>query len=217
MPLWRLQRVGPERLDFLYEERVVDGETIVLRPGIAECFQQQFTIVQALVQMSWLTFVQRLPANRDLVGPTGDLAEFLFGSERSALGAIIAGLDDLQANRCFYCGRRLSGPIEVDHFIPWSRYPRDLGHNFVLADRLCNQHKADMLAAAVHLEHWVDRNQRENARLRDIFTAARCVWDEDASFSVTEWAYEQAERAGSLVWLRGRETCPLSADWRRLF
>src|SRR5688500_17197239 len=34
MPLWKLQRVGPDRLDVFYEERLNDG-AIVLRPGIA--------------------------------------------------------------------------------------------------------------------------------------------------------------------------------------
>jgi hypothetical protein len=35
MPLWKLQLVGRERLDFLYEERLIDG-AIVLRPGEPE-------------------------------------------------------------------------------------------------------------------------------------------------------------------------------------
>ena len=76
MPLWKLQRVGADRLDFLYEERLIGG-AIVLRPGIAAYFQQQFIVVQALVQMAWLSFVQKLPPNRQLLGSTGDLADFL--------------------------------------------------------------------------------------------------------------------------------------------
>jgi hypothetical protein len=35
----------------------------------------------------------------------------------------------------------------VDHFIPWSRYPADLGHNFVLAHDRCINAKSDYLAA----------------------------------------------------------------------
>ena len=216
MPLWKLQRVGADRLDFLYEERLVDG-AIVLRPGIAKCFQQQFGIVQALVQMGWLSFVQRLPPNRQLLGSTGDLAAFLFGSERGALGMLIAGLTELQTNQCFYCGRSLSSQTDVDHFIPWSRYPRDLGHNFVLAHRTCNQSKAEMLAAAGHLERWLIRNDRNSAKLQEIFSAAHFVSDADASVSVTEWAYDQADRAQSLVWVRGRETSRLSPEWRKMF
>jgi hypothetical protein len=124
------------------------------------------------------------------------------------------GLRDLQGNRCFYCDRLFANAIEVDHFIPWSRYPRDLGHNFVLADRTCNQHKSEMLGATAHLRRWVERNRREDAHLRNIFETTPFLVDADASSSVTEWAYDQAERAGSVVWVRGRETSHLSSDWR---
>jgi hypothetical protein len=217
MPLWKLQRVGADRLDFLYEEKLLD-ESIVLRPGIAECFRQQFTVVQALVQMAWLTFVQRLPANRELLGSTGDLADFLFGSERSGLSAIVNGLRDLQHGECFYCQRRLQETVEVDHFIPWSRYPRDLGHNFVLAHDTCNRDKRDMLAAPIHLTRWVERNDKENEALRQIFDDARFVYDMDASLTVAEWSYETAERSGALVWVQKKgQTTHLTPEWRRLF
>lgn len=215
MPLWKLQRVGPDRLVCLYEEKLIDG-AIVLLPGVAAFFQRQFGIVQALVQMAWLSFVQELAPNRALLGSTGNLAEFLFGSNRTALRALIDGLTGMQAARCFYCGRALRDQLEVDHFVPWSRYPRDLGHNFVLAHRTCNQRKGDMLAAVDHLERWVARNRTREPELQQIFAAARFLGDADASFSVTEWAYGLAERSGSRVWVRGRETCRLPGDWRRL-
>jgi 5-methylcytosine-specific restriction endonuclease McrA len=217
MPLWKLQRVGPvERLDFLYEEKLVDG-AIVLRPGVAAAFQRQFTIVQALVQMAWITFVQKLPPNRALLGMTGDLAEFLFGAERAGLRAIVEGLTDLQEGVCFYCARAMRESVAVDHFIPWARYPRDLGHNFVLVHATCNQHKRDMLAGPAHLERWVWRTAEHGPRLQEIFDAARFVFDADASMSVAEWSYENAERAGALVWVKGSETLRLSNEWRRAF
>ena len=214
-PLWRLQLVGLDRLDFLYEERLIDG-AVVLRPGIASFFQQQFRVVQALVQMAWLTFVQNLAPNRALLGTAGDLAEFLFGADRSGLRAIVEGLCTVQANRCFYCGRVMSADVAVDHFIPWSRYPRDLGHNFVLAHAVCNQSKRDMLAAPVHLERWVTRTLAEPKALKEVFDGARFMHDVDASMSVVEWSYESAERIGAALWLRGKETCHLSPDWRRI-
>ena len=34
----------------------------------------------------------------------------------------------------------------VGHVIPWSRYPRDLAQNFVLALSACNLDKGDMLS-----------------------------------------------------------------------
>lgn len=216
MPLWKLQTVGAGKLDFLYEEKLVDSG-IVLRPGIAECFRQQFAVVQALVQMAWLTFIQRLPANQKILGSTGDLADFLFGAERSGLSAIVSGLRDLQRDKCFYCQTALREKVEVDHFIPWSRYPRDLGHNFVLAHGGCNLDKRDMLAAPVHLEHWAERNARDAIALRQIFDEARFLHDLDASLTVARWQYEAAERGGALVWMRKKgETVPLTKEWRRI-
>jgi len=214
MPLWKLQRVGGDLVDFLYEQKLVDGG-ILLRPGIAACFRLQFTVVQSLVQLAWLTFIQRLPSNQKLLGSTGDLANFLFGSQRAGLGRIVEGLADLQAGCCFYCGRGMEQRMEVDHFIPWSRYPRDLGHNFVLAHDTCNRDKRDMLAAPVHLARWVERNEHQHTALQQIFDDARFVSDLDASSTVVEWSYETAEKMGSLVWIRKRgETARLTNEWR---
>ena len=217
MPLWKLQLVGKERLDFLYEERLVE-KGIVLRPGIATCFRAQFPVVQALVQAAWLSFVQRLPLNRPVLGSTTDLADFLFGCERSGLRVIAEGLLDLQKRRCFYCGGEIRDAGAVDHFIPWSRYPLDLGHNFVLAHAACNNDKRDMLAAGGHLERWVQRNDSEATVLNEIFGAARFPFDADASLSVAEWAYDNAERAGALVWVRCKgQTSRLTAEWKDCF
>jgi len=217
MPLWKLQLVGRERLDFIYEERLVE-RGIVLRPGIAACFRAQFPVVQALVQAAWLSFVQCLPLNRPVLGSTTDLADFLFGCERSGLRVIAEGLLDLQKKRCFYCGVAVREGGVVDHFIPWSRYPLDLGHNFVLAHAACNNDKRDMLAASGHLERWVQRNDGEATVLNEIFGAARFPFDADASLSVAEWAYENAEQAGALVWIRCKaQTTRLTAEWRGCF
>ena len=217
MPLWKLQRVGRDRLDFLYEERLVEGG-IVLRPGIAAYFRAQFNIVRALVQTAWLSFVQQLPLNRPVLGSSTDLAEFLFGSERSGLTVIAAGLRDLQKGACFYCGNAIRDGGAVDHFIPWSRYPLDLGHNFVLVHGACNQDKRDMLAATAHLERWIERNDAQETALSQVFSAARFPFDADASSSVALWAYENAERAQALVWVRCRgQTARLSGEWRQWF
>lgn len=214
MPLWRLQLVGADRLDFLYKEELVDGG-IVLRPGVARCFREQFRVVQALVEMAWLNFVQRLPANQALLGSTGDLVDFLFGSERSALKALVAGLRDIQHGECFYCRTRMHDKVAVDHFIPWSRYPRDLGHNFVLAHDSCNLDKRDMLAAPLHLDRWVDRNTREDRAVRQILDEARFMHDLDASYTVAEWQYEMTARVRGLVWVAKKGvTERLSAAWR---
>ena len=75
-PLWRLQIVGNEKLDFLYGPSGPDH--IELRPGVSYCFRQFFPLVQDLVRAAWLRDVRRL--NGDLMGETTDLRDFLFGA-----------------------------------------------------------------------------------------------------------------------------------------
>jgi hypothetical protein len=92
-----------------------------------------------LVRSAWVRFVRELRRNRPLLGDSADLSEFVFGSDRSVLAPFRDLLWDVQSGRCFYCERpiRAAAPA-VDHFIPWSRYPMDLGQNLVLADERCN-------------------------------------------------------------------------------
>jgi hypothetical protein len=216
MPLWRLQRVGDELLECFYPNQLLDGG-IYLKPGVAACFALQFPVVQALVQLAWLRFIQQLPHNNGLIGQGGDLAEFLFGADRSVFGPLSLRLMDLQAGFCFYCRSSLRGNAHVDHFIPWVRYPRDLGHNFVLTHDSCNGAKGDRLAALPHLERWLERNVCQRAELDGIFGKARLLHDADTSIQVAAWSYESVDRAGGLVWSEGNNLVYLGRDWRKRF
>ena len=71
MALWKLQTVGKEKLDFLYEETEHDGK-VELRPGVAYCFRQFYSLIQDAVRSAWLRDVRSL--NGDLLGETLDLA-----------------------------------------------------------------------------------------------------------------------------------------------
>ena len=146
------------------------------------------------------------------LGTTTDLAEFLFGSERNDLSPIRPILTDLQAGRCFYCHKDMKIG-DVDHFIPWSRYPVDLGHNFVLAHGKCNSAKGAMLAAEEHLARWVERNRDHGAEIARECDRARVAHDLNASMQVARWAYGQAASAGALAWLRGAIHQGVSADF----
>lgn len=57
MPLWKLQTVGREKLDFLYHN-VGSGDGIVLRPGVAYCFRAFYDLILDLVRGAWLRFVR---------------------------------------------------------------------------------------------------------------------------------------------------------------
>jgi hypothetical protein len=52
--------------------------------------------------------------------------------------------------------------------IPWSRYPDDLGYNFVVTHKRCNEQKSDHLAALPHLERWAERNDTHRYALSSV-------------------------------------------------
>jgi hypothetical protein len=212
MPLWRLQTVGSAQLDFLYPNEG-HGDAIELRPGVAYCFRQFYELISDLVRGAWLRSVRQ--QNLQLIGEATDLGEFLFGSERNNLAAVRPVLEDLQQGQCFYCASELrKAATEVDHFVSWSRYPVDLGHNFVLADRRCNSQKRDRLPSYEHLCAWVERNHKHGIQLTEEFKRQGMTANLAASERIAHWAYAQTEAANGLTWLRGEELIPLASSWR---
>jgi 5-methylcytosine-specific restriction endonuclease McrA len=215
MPLWRLQVVGREELRFLYE-RGGSAREIVVQPGVAFCFRRFHPLLQDLVHGAWVRFVRTIPENRPLVGEANELEEFLFGSERASLVAFHPILRELQGGRCFYCHRPAGRQAAIDHFIPWSRYAMDLGHNFVLADADCNARKKDRLVSIDHLERWCGRNEQRGPELSQRFDEKGLLHDLSASLQITRWAYAQAEDAGAQVWAEKDELVALDPRWHLL-
>ena len=216
MPLWKLQRVGPDAvIDFLYPN-TGSGDEVELRPGVAFCLRRFHGLVTDLVRGAWIRFVRGLRENQALLGDTTNLDEFLFGSERADLSVYRQTLIEVQHGECFYCHRRVDGAGAVDHFIPWSRYPNDLGHNFVLADATCNGKKADRLASVEHLGRWCERNALHGPTLDNAFAAKSIPADRAASSRIARWAYEQTEMTGGLVWVSGDNLVTLDVAWRAL-
>ena len=213
MPLWKLQTVGDERLDFLYDN-LDGGSQITLKPGVAYCLRAFYGLLRDLIQGAWVRFVQRL--NTERLGHLADLGTFLFGSERNALEAYRPILLDVQGGKCFYCHDDLHRQMDVDHFVPWSRYPTDLGHNFVLSHPACNNAKSDYLAAEEHLGRWIERNQTHQDELQARLAAATLPHDLSASVRVTEWAYEQTQKSQGQVWVERKVLRHLRPEWRQL-
>lgn len=214
MPLWKLQTIGRAPLEFLYANGG-GGREITLKPGVAACFRKFHALVGDLVRGAWLRYVRE--QNLDVLGETADLNEFLFGSERNSLVAVRPVLMDLQRGRCFYCrGGITQGSAHVDHFVAWSRYPIDLGHNFVLADHRCNNKKRNRLPAVEHLARWAERNSDYGDQLTDALTDRGIVMELTASNRVAQWAYAQAEATSALTWVRADDMVPLDGDWRGL-
>lgn len=200
MPIPRLQVLGRQEDRFLYEynwaqdirQSIVTGyqrgtgtgfdNRLVLRHGVAEQLVRLNGLLRPLFYREWAVMVAHM--NRL---PEAELERFLFGSERISLEAVRSPLRSLQENRCFYCDGRISGSADVDHFIPWSRYPDDGLDNLVAAHPQCNNSKRDFLASADHVERWAERGRtldtalaavahdtgwpREAARSRSVATA----------------------------------------------
>src|SRR5262249_5618127 len=140
------------------------------------------------------------------------LEMFLFGADRTRTARIRAGLWEIQERRCFYCDARIQEPSrgQVDHFVPWSRYPDDTLDNFVVADNKCNGFKSNSLAAAHHLNRWTRRfvaEAKEYVQLADL--ASQAAWDRqpDRSLSVARAIYLRLPDDARL-WLRGKEFVP---------
>jgi hypothetical protein len=77
MPVWKLQTIGQERLNFLYAKHR-DGKTIILRPRVAYCFSKFHPLTADLVRGAWARYVRQ--QNLKLVGEITDLNEFFFRS-----------------------------------------------------------------------------------------------------------------------------------------
>jgi HNH endonuclease len=130
-------------------------------------------------------------------------------SDRTPTGRIRAGLWEIQGGRCFYCQTRVGDPlnVEVDHSVPWSRYPDDGLDNFVVADRECNGLKSNSLAASRHLAGWTRRfgtGSSEHSQLA--LLADQAGWDRhpDQSISVARAIYLRLPD-DSRLWLGGRD------------
>jgi hypothetical protein len=212
MPLWKLQTVGAERLDFLYEN-LDRGSRITLKPGVAYCFRNFYEMLRDLIEGAWIRFVQKL--NTESLGTMSDLGTFLFGQARSSLDVYRPILFDVQKGVCLYCQKPLLRQTQVDHFIPWSRYPADLGHNFVLAHTHCNNDKSDYVAAEQHLEAWAQRYADSRDELNERLIAATLPCDPTATIQVVRWIYHQIEKANGQVWVARGEMKHLSPGWEQ--
>jgi 5-methylcytosine-specific restriction endonuclease McrA len=204
-PINYLQNLGGGSDPFLYE-RVRGG--IVLKPGVAYCLRRFQPLVQQLARSHWVVHIKRNKLNSPMLGKADDLESFLFETPRQALTTIDAGLKKLTGSRCFYCGTTVHDS-DVDHFVPFSMYPRDLMHNFVLAHPSCNRSKSDTLAALPHLERWLEFISRHDDALNEIGEAAGRISDKSSCRSVARWGYSNAMSGGGQAWVKSNAYEPV--------
>ncbi len=213
-PLNYFQNFGGTTSDFLYE-RVGNGQ-VRLKVGVAYCLRRFFPLMQQLSRSHWVNHIKSNPRNHSILGAADDLEDFLFATSRQTLAAMANGLRKLDGPRCFYCGGTLNSS-DVDHFVPFSQYPRDLAHNFVLAHASCNRSKSATLAARPHLERWLERLVNRGDSIAEIGRTAGIVVDATVSLQIAAWGYTSAIASGGSAWLSPAKYEPIDASYGGCF
>ena len=167
MPLPRLQQIGNKYDEFIYlfyrddsinknHVKRKDFDNRILFLGNASQHLVRLAgLLRPIIQREWASMVAKI--NKDIIEDS-KLEEFLFGPKRRPLPSREKiALRELQNNRCFYCDQSMPKAVEVDHFMPWARYPDNGIENLVIADKTCNHSKRDFLAAATHVQRWIER------------------------------------------------------------
>lgn len=213
-PLKYLQNFGGGTDEFLYER--AGAGRVRLKPGVSYCLRRFQPLVQQLARSNWIGHVKGNRRNHAILGDADDLEEFLFATSRQSLTLLAEGLRKLDGPKCFYCGHGLNA-ADVDHFIPFSQYPRDLAHNFVLAHPSCNRSKSDTLAARPHVERWLERLTLLSDDIADVGLSAGMVVDAAVSKQVAAWGYSSAIQSQSRAWKAPSQYEMIDASYQILF
>lgn len=197
--LYRLQTVGTNKESqtdrFLYEHPPTAAdcaklERLTLKPGVAACLRRLRGVIIAMVEARWALWVRE---KNDSLATDRELEQFLFGATRTNVAVYAERFYDLQGGRCFYTSKKLDDPKsgEVDHFIPWARYPFDSPFNLVLASKAANNKLRDDLKPPEWREKWLERNNMHFLRLiapaHDGFAALR--EDRETVRAIAAWVY----------------------------
>lgn len=219
MPIPRLQILGATEDRVLYEygwsqdvrQGVVSAyqrgdpgafdNRLLLGPGVGAALMSLNTLLRPFIQREWLRLVEQF--NRARL-PQARLAEFLFDRDRAALLRVRAPLLRLQDRRCFYCRDALASAVEVDHFVPWARYPNNAIDNLVASHARCNNQKRDFLAAAPHVESWLKWRDLRSDDLAEVARAADWEAPTPRSRSVALALYELLPD-DARVWRAGKD------------
>jgi 5-methylcytosine-specific restriction endonuclease McrA len=197
-PINYLQNVGGGPLPFLYDRNT---SSITLKTGVAYCLRRFQPLIQQLARSRWTDYIKKNAKNIPILGEKDDLNSFLFETSRKTLALVCKELKVLYGCKCFYCNKATT-ELEVDHFIPFSMYPRDLMHNFVLACPSCNRSKSDSLAARIHLNRWVKAVMKNNDATTQIGEAVGVVANLETSLSIAQWSYGAASGGQVTGWVK---------------
>ncbi|ELN4659005.1 HNH endonuclease [Escherichia coli] len=200
MPVRYLQNINGQNFEFLYQLEQ-SKQQLTLLPQVMFCLRQFSEIIEELCQKRWIDYIRKNSTNTSILNKLPNLEQFMFEPSRNQLNAVANVLVELQDCRCFYCNKPMKkGNYAVDHFVPWSMYPSDTGHNFVLADSSCNSKKSNLLASDEFLYKWKERNKEQDLIIVDQISVLGFLTDRKRSHKVAEWAYAQANENNYIKW-----------------
>jgi len=152
-----------------------------------------------------MTHLKTNNKNRGILNSDSDLESFLFGASRETLIQLRPILIDYQHGKCFYCSKNITtnSKADIDHFIPWKKYSRNLAENLVLSCATCNRSKSDMLAAKVHLEKWLVEAVNNPKRNNEIHKFG-FLTNLECNKKISNWAYRNGVITNSKAWVRNK-------------
>lgn len=199
MPVRYLQNINGQNFEFLYRLEY-SNKQLTLLPQVMYCLRQFSEIIEELCQKRWIDYIRKNSSNAAILNKLPNLEQFMFEPSRNQLNAVANVLVELQECKCFYCNKEIKrNNWAVDHFIPWSMYPSDTGHNFVLADSSCNSKKSNLLALDEFLHKWRERNEEQDLIIVDRISVLGFLTDKERSHKVADWAYAQGKENGYIL------------------
>jgi hypothetical protein len=221
-PIPRLQTVGKTHIPFLYQWnwktkqalgpiKAAGEDHLSLVPGVREHLVGLGPLLRPIIEQFWVWDVATWSK---IDTQEVELRAHLFGSKRVSFPKkLVSGLGERQAGKCFYCASSIAKDAEVDHFVPWSKFPNDAIENLVLACKKCNGKKSDYLCVPQFVERWLSRPDEELARI-----ATTSHWDTDPrrSRAIAANIYGSLV-AGSVVWAGGEDFVEIDDSVLRSF
>lgn len=212
-PVFYLQE---DENQFIY--RYSNKENLTITKEAHLCLRKFNEFIIQYAKNGWMTHLKTNNKNQGILNTDSDLESFLFGASRETLIQLRPILIDYQHGKCFYCLKNITSrsKADVDHFVPWKKYSRNLAENLVLSCASCNRSKSDMLAAKVHLEKWL-LNAANNFERNSEIHKFGFMSNLDCNKRIATWAYRNATIAPTNAWISRNQYEIINQDHLSVF
>jgi 5-methylcytosine-specific restriction endonuclease McrA len=189
-------------------------ESLTLTNEAHLCLRKFNEYIIQYAKNGWMTHLKTNAKNQGTLNTDSDLESFLFGASRETLIQLRPLLMNYQNGKCFYCSKNIktNSKADVDHFIPWKKYSRNLAENLVLSCPSCNRSKSDMLAAKIHLEKWLIEAVNNPQRNNEIHVLG-FLSDRECNRRIASWAYQNAAIGSSNGWVTYQQFELINQDY----